>query len=95
MTLPRVAQWAGGALAVGLLALIAMVLVQMRENGRYQGVIQGFSGADLIIIDTRTGEWLKTHTERVHQQSSTATGRQVPYNRWMPVIYADAPATER
>jgi hypothetical protein len=89
VTLLMVARWVSGALALGLLALIAMALMQMRENGRYQGIVDGWT---LIIIDTHTGEWLKTRTDTVYQGSSTVTGRDIPYNRWMPVIYPDAPA---
>jgi ABC-type long-subunit fatty acid transport system fused permease/ATPase subunit len=52
VTMLMVARWVSGALALGLLALIAMALMQRRENGRYQGIVDGWT----LIIQLSTSE---------------------------------------
>jgi hypothetical protein len=55
-TLLTVARWVGGAVALALLALIAMALLHMRENGRYRGIPLTSRWDELIVVDTPTGE---------------------------------------
>jgi hypothetical protein len=39
------------------------LLWQMSQNGRYQGIVK-LGSSVLIIVDTRTGDWVRTDVDR-------------------------------
>jgi hypothetical protein len=67
------------AIALGL-------LWQMSQNGRYQAHVTG-NKAELLIVDTRTGHWLKTDSSRYPAHLRTAERIWLPENVWLSWEY--------
>ena len=64
-------------------------LWEISRNGRYQLVAVGMSRADeVIVVDTRTGEWVKTTVHRQRLAESFA-------HQWNAQLEADQRARER
>lgn len=68
---------------------------EIHQHGRYQPIWAGGQAGYFIIVDTHTGEWLKTDIESLPPTNAFTPPRDIPHNVWMPLQYPDAQAKEQ
>jgi hypothetical protein len=81
-------------IAVAGVLVGALLTWEIHQHGRYQPIwVAG--GPRLIIVDTHTGEWLKTDILFQPPTKAFKSHRAIPDNVWMPLEYPDAQAKEQ
>jgi hypothetical protein len=82
-------------IAVAGVLVGALLTWEIHQHGRYQPIWAGGQAGYFIIVDTHTGEWLKTDILFQPPTKAFKSHRAIPDNVWMPLEYPDAQAKEQ